>query len=71
MAITARQYMDKTAAEYHYYSKRVKVINMGETWYGQVIRHLQTTEDYVVEVRPDNAHAPCAFRISPDNVFLE
>ena len=69
--ITARQYIDKNAAEYHYYSKRVMVLDIHGIYHGQIIRHLHTTSDYVVAVRPDGAPDGCEFRISPDNVILE
>jgi len=68
--ITARQYIDKNAAEYHYYSKQVTVLDTYGTYRGIIIRHLHTTNDYVVAVRPDGAPDGCEFRISPDNVIL-
>lgn len=69
--ITARQYIDPNAAEYHYYSKRVTVADKHGNYPGMIKRHLHTTNDFVVCVHPDNTPDEVEFRINPDNVFLE
>ncbi len=71
MSITARQYIDPSAAEYHYYSVSVIVKDETGDWRGKITRHLHTHNDFVVEVRPTEAPNDCGIRVSPDSVFLE
>ncbi len=69
--ITAKQYIDPSAAEYHYWSKRVKVVDELQGCYDATInRHLTTFEGFLVEVIPIDA-PESRIRVSADNVFLE